>query len=339
MNSSFILSIITFVYGLAGFLYIFAWVFKKPSAGKLATWVTLIGLIGNTTGILMRWVESYHMGIGHAPFSNLFESLVFFAWTITLIYLVIERRANNRIIGVFAMPIAFLAMAYASLKPGISNEIQPLLPALKSNWLIAHVITCFIGYAAFALAFGISAMYLIKQGRDEEEVTWMFFAKPLTLFVFVLLFSRVLLGLNWWPRSFIVAVLICVLFYICVFLAHRLPGDLKNRLLAMFPEPAILDELGYQMTLFGFLFLSVGIISGAVWANSAWGRYWGWDPKETWSLITWFVYATLLHARFTRGWRGKRIAYLSLVGFAAVLFTYFGVNLLPGLHSYGALGQ
>jgi ABC-type transport system involved in cytochrome c biogenesis permease subunit len=169
MNSSFILSIITFVYGLAGFLYVFAWVFKKPSAGRLATWVALIGLIGNTTGILMRWVESYRMGIGHAPFSNLFESLVFFAWTITLIYLVIERRANNRTLGVFTMPIAFLAMAYASLKPGISNEIQPLLPALKSNWLIAHVITCFIGYAAFALAFGISAMYLIKQGRDEEE--------------------------------------------------------------------------------------------------------------------------------------------------------------------------
>jgi cytochrome c-type biogenesis protein CcsB len=338
MNSSFLLSINTFVYGLAGFLYIFAWVFKKPSAGRLATWVALFGLIGNTAGILLRWVESYRMGIGHAPFSNLFESLVFFAWTITLIYLVIERRANNRIIGVFTMPIAFLAMAYASLKPGISNEIQPLLPALKSNWLIAHVITCFIGYAAFALAFGISAMYLIKQGRDEEEVTWMNFAKPLTLFVFVLLFSRVLLVGNW-TMSVIVAVPICALFYICVLLAHRLPADLKNRLLAMFPEPPILDELGYQMTLFGFLFLSVGIISGAVWANSAWGRYWGWDPKETWSLITWFVYATLLHARFTRGWRGKRIAYLSLIGFAAVIFTYFGVNLLPGLHSYGAMGQ
>jgi cytochrome c-type biogenesis protein CcsB len=319
MNSSFILSIITFVYGLAGFFYVFAWVFKKPSAGRLGTWAALIGLIGNSAGILMRWVESYRMGIGHAPFSNLFESLVFFAAVITLIYLVIERRANNRIIGVFAMPIAFLAMAYASLKPGISNEIQPLLPALKSNWLIAHVITCFIGYAAFALGFGISAMYLIKQGRGEEEVTWMHLAKPLTLFIFILLFSRVLLVGNW-VASVVVAVPICVLFYICVFLVRRLPADLKNRLLAMVPEPPILDELGYQMTLFGFLFLSVGIISGAVWANSAWGRYWGWDPKETWSLITWFVYATLLHARFARGWRGKRIAYLSLVGFAAVQF-------------------
>ena len=338
MNSSIILSIITFVYGLAGFLYIFAWVFKKPAVGKLASWVALIGLIGNTTGIVMRWVESYRMGIGHAPFSNLYESLVFFAWTITLIYLVIERKANNRIIGAFTMPIAFLAMAYASLKPGIPIEIQPLIPALKSNWLIAHVITAFIGYAAFATAFGINTMYLLKQGRDEERVLWVDIAKPLTLFVFVTLFSRVLLVGNW-AMSVIVALPICLIFYVCVFLIRRMPADIKNRLLLMFPQPVILDELGYQMTLFGFLFLSVGIITGAVWANSAWGRYWGWDPKETWSLITWFIYATLLHARMMRGWRGKRIAYLSLVGFAAVVFTYFGVNLLPGLHSYGALSQ
>jgi cytochrome c-type biogenesis protein CcsB len=338
MNSSVILSIITFVYGLAGFLYVFAWIFKKPAAGKLATWVALIGLIGNTTGILMRWVESYRMGIGHAPFSNLYESLIFFAWTITLIYLIVERKANNRTIGAFTMPIAFLAMAYASLKPGIPIEIEPLIPALKSNWLIAHVITCFIGYAAFATAFGINAMYLLKRGRDEEQVIWVEIAKPLTLFVFMTLFSRVLLVGNW-AMSVIIALPVCLIFYACVFLIRRMPADFKNRLLIMFPEPVILDELGYQMTLFGFLFLSVGIISGAVWANSAWGRYWGWDPKETWSLITWFIYATLLHARMMRGWRGKRIAYLSLVGFAAVVFTYFGVNLLPGLHSYGALGQ
>ena len=338
MNSSIILSIITFVYGLAGFLYIFAWVFKKPAAGKLASWVALIGLIGNTTGILMRWVESYRLGIGHAPFSNLYESLVFFAWTITLIYLVVERKANNRIIGAFTMPIAFLAMAYASLKPGIPIEIQPLIPALKSNWLIAHVITAFIGYAAFATAFGIYTMYLLKQGRDEEQVLWVDIAKPLTLFVFVTLFSRVLL-VGSWAMSVIVALPICLIFYVCVFFIRRMSADFKNRLLVMFPQPVILDELGYQMTLFGFLFLSVGIITGAVWANSAWGRYWGWDPKETWSLITWFIYATLLHARMMRGWRGRRIAYLSLVGFAAVVFTYFGVNLLPGLHSYGALGQ
>ena len=277
MDSSFLLSITTFIYGFAAFLYIAFWVFKKPLPGRLATWTVFLAVIANTIGIAMRWMESYRLGIGHAPLSNLYESLVFFAWTIAVVYLVIEKKYENRIIGAFTMPLAFLAMAYASMSPNISDRIQPLLPALKSNWLIAHVIACFIGYAAFAIAFGISWMYLFKQ-RDTE---------------------------------------------------------VKSNLLAHFPNTKILEELNHQMIMFGFLFLTTGIITGAVWANSAWGRYWGWDPKETWSLITWFIYATLLHARMMRGWGGKRIAYLSIIGFVAVLFTYFGVNYLPGLHSYG----
>jgi len=277
MNSSYLLSLTTFIYGLTAFLYITAWVFKKPFFGRLATWTAIIGVAGNTAGIIMRWVESYQMGIGHAPLSNLYESLVFFSWTIAVFYLVIEKTYKNRIIGAFATPLAFLAMAYASL-PKVDNRIQPLIPALKSNWLIAHVFTCFLGYAAFAVAFGVSLMYLLKQ-RDITEP--------------------------------------------------------QNSLLSHFPSTDILDELTHQVVMFGFLFLSIGIITGAVWANSAWGSYWSWDPKETWSLITWFIYATLLHARMMGGWHGKRIAYLSILGFMAVIFTYFGVNLLPGLHSYG----
>ncbi|MBU4259331.1 MAG: c-type cytochrome biogenesis protein CcsB [Proteobacteria bacterium] len=277
MDSSNLLSIVTFIYGLAAILYITAWVFKKTLPGLLATWVAFLGAMGNAAGIIMRWVESYKLGIGHAPLSNMYESLVFFSWAIAVIYLVIERTYKNRIIGAFAMPIVFLSMAYASLSPNINDRIQPLIPALKSNWLIAHVVTCFLGYAAFAIAFGLSLMYLFKQ-RDKTG---------------------------------------------------------ESYLLSHFPEPAFLDNLTHQMVTFGFLFLSIGIITGAVWANSAWGSYWSWDPKETWSLITWFIYATLLHARMMRGWHGKRIAYVSIIGFMAVLFTYFGVNLLPGLHSYG----
>jgi cytochrome c-type biogenesis protein CcsB len=197
------------------------------------------------------------------------------------------------------------------------------------------VITCFIGYAAFALAFGVSAMYLMKKGRDEEPIMWVEIAKPLILLVFAMLFSRVLFVQNWLLAA-MVGILICLVFFGIVLLARNLPPESKTRLLDRFPEARILDELGYQLILLGFLFLSVGIITGAVWANSARGRYWGWDPKETWSLITWFVYATLLHARLMRGWHGKRIAFLSMIGFASVLFTYFGVNLLPGLHSYGS---
>jgi cytochrome c-type biogenesis protein CcsB len=274
-----IISVVTFVYGLAAVLYLAAWVFRKEPLGKAATWVVWAAWLGNTAGIALRWYESYQAGegYGHAPLSNLFESLVFFAWVTGIVYLVVEYRYKNRTIGAFALPLACLALAYASLET--ESQIQPLIPALKSNWLIAHVITCFIGYAAFAIAFGISIMYVVKKGRNTET---------------------------------------------------------GSGLLARLPEMRLMDELNHQLVIFGFLFLTVGIITGAVWANSAWGRYWGWDPKETWSFVTWLVYATLLHARLMRGWKGNRIAVLTMIGFAAVLFTYFGVNLLPGLHSYGA---
>jgi len=277
MSSSHLLSISTFVFALAAFLYLAALIFKKPRLTLPARWTVVAAVVATTAGLLLRWVESYQMGIGHAPLSNLYESLVFFAWTAGVIYLFVEFKYKNALIGAFVTPIAFLAMAYASMSPNISDRIQPLVPALKSNWLIAHVATCFFGYAAFAIAFGMSIMYLIK-ARNPEKI---------------------------------------------------------EGIIGHIPKLDLLDELTHRMVLFGFLFLTGGIITGAVWANSAWGSYWSWDPKETWSLITWFVYATLLHARLMRGWEGKQIAYLSILGFAAVLFTYFGVNLLPGLHSYG----
>jgi cytochrome c-type biogenesis protein CcsB len=168
-------------------------------------------------------------------------------------------------------------MAYASFSTGVNSKIQPLLPALKSNWLIAHVVTCFIGYAAFAVSFGISILYITRESKRDISGS-----------------------------------------------AHSLLPDLRQ-----------LDEINYQMVLFGFLWLSLGIITGSVWADLAWGAYWSWDPKETWSLITWLIYAALLHARTMKGWRGNRVAWLSIIGFGCVLFTYFGVNfLLGGLHSY-----
>ncbi|MBF0112518.1 MAG: c-type cytochrome biogenesis protein CcsB [Desulfamplus sp.] len=289
MNSSIILSVTTFVYAFASVLYIGSWTFKKEVMAKAGFFVLVAGFTGNTMGIILRWIESYKIGYGHAPFSNMYESLVFFSWTIAALYLFVEIKYKERIIGVFATPLAFLSIAYASLSPSISDKITPLIPALKSNWLIAHVITCFLGYAGFAVAFGFSIMYLIKP-VDLEQNTHISADKKLK--------------------------------------------NGKKSLYSKLPSLDLMDELIHQMVMFGFLFLTIGIITGSVWANSAWGTYWSWDPKETWSLITWFIYAILLHLRLMRGWHGKRIAWVSIVGFMAVLFTYFGVNLLPGLHSY-----
>ncbi len=279
MNSSILLGVTTFAYLLATTLYLAGITFHKH---RLLTWGTVCAvgtLVLQTAGIALRWKESYDLGFGHAPLSNLYESLVFGSWVLVLIYVVFEKRIGHRALGFVPTGIAFLAMAYASFSPGVVSKIQPLVPALKSNWLIAHVVTCFMGYGAFAISFGLSLAYLWRKKKAE---------RPLSLS----------------PNSLI-------------------------------PGPRELDEFNYQMVLFGFFWLSIGIITGSVWANSAWGSYWSWDPKETWSLITWLIYAAVLHARAVRGWRGPRVAWLSVAGFCSVLFTYFGVNfLLSGLHSY-----
>jgi cytochrome c-type biogenesis protein CcsB len=113
---------------------------------------------------------------------------------------------------------------------------------------------------------------------------------------------------------------------------------LKNLLKPYIPAQNLLDDVTYRMIAVGWPLLTAGIITGAVWANSAWGTYWSWDPKETWSLITWFIYAIYLHSRYVRGWKGTQMAVISSVGFLAVIFTYLGVNLvLSGLHSYGGM--
>jgi cytochrome c-type biogenesis protein CcsB len=277
MLNTVILSYTTFVYFAAFVLYLLMMVMGKALLGRLATFVSMVGLIAHSLAIVLRWVESYRLEIGHAPFSNLYESLIFFAWTIALLYLIVEWRTKNRTAGAFVIPLAFLAMAYASFSPNITSRIQPLIPALQSNWLITHVITCFFAYAAFGVSFGLSLMYFLKRLDNLKR---------------------------------------------------------NSPFLKLIPQTAILDDLNYQMVAMGFLMLTLGIITGSVWASTAWGRYWGWDPKETWSLITWLVYAAVLHSRMVRGWTGRKIAILCIIGFSCVLITYFGVNYLAGLHSY-----
>ena len=279
MISSKILAWVTFLYFASFTGYLIGIVRGRDGWGKAASWTLVAGLLAHTAALLLRWRESYEMGMGHAPLSNLYESLVFFSWAVAFLYLLVEWRTRNRTTGVFVVPVAFLLMAYASISPGISDRIQPLIPALQSNWLTSHVITCFMGYAAFTVAFGLAILYLIKLRRGN-------------------------------------------------------PGAGSSRFVSHIPDEDDLEELLYQSVLLGFVFLTLGIATGSVWAHYAWGAYWSWDPKETWSLVTWVVYAALLHARFIRGWRGKRLAVLALVGFAAMLFTYLGVNYLPSLHAY-----
>ncbi len=288
MDSSQYIGITTFTYLFSSLLYALALVYKNRAAGGIATIFASIALLIQTIGIGLRWIESYQMGIGHAPLTNMYESVLFFAWIIVVLQLLFEFKFKTRISGTFALGMAALAMAYASFSTDINKTISPLIPALQSNWLISHVAACFIGYAAFAMTAILGGLYLLaNRGTTEEKSK-----------------TKSKIG---------------------DFLAERLPSL------------EIIDQLIHKTMIFGFIWLSAGIITGSVWANSAWGTYWSWDAKETWSLITWFFYAITLHIRYTRGWQGKQIAWLSLAGFVCVLFTYYGVNfLLAGLHSYGA---
>ncbi len=281
MSSSLLFNITTICYMVSMLVFFAFLATKNKGVGLAGSLVAYAGWLIQTAAILLRWKESYDLGHGHAPLSNLYESVVFFSWTIILIYGVIEAKYKYRVVGAFVVPFALLGMAWAQL--GLNSGIEPLVPALQSNWLLYHVITCFLGYAAFAVACGISMMYLIKAGQETEAAN---------------------------PSA--------------------------GGIIAMFPSTRILDDLNYRSIMIGFPLLTLGIVTGAAWANYAWGTYWSWDPKETWSLIVWFIYAAFLHARITRGWVGKRAAWLSIIGFAATIFCYLGVNLfLSGLHSYG----
>ncbi len=265
-----ILGVVTLLYLLLFFIHLLYLATKKEGIYR-AVWLLLYVTFGlHSVGLAVRWVESYRLGMGHAPLSNFYESLIFYAWCISLIVIIMKKRLYIPLITAFASLAALAFMGYASLSPSVDRHIQPLIPALQSNWLHVHVFTCFIAYAAFAVSF------------------------------------------------------LCGVF-------HLFPWK------GIIPPKTKLEELNYRSVMVGFPMLSVGILTGAVWANFAWGSYWTWDPKETWSLITWIIYALFLHARFARGWKGTRIAVLSVVGFASVIFTYFGVNfVLTGLHSYGA---
>ncbi len=282
MDSNFFFNVTTFAYFAAMVAYIAYVVTRSSQVAAFAKLFSIGGFAANTIALGLRWYESYQIlgADGRAPMTNLYESVVFFAWSILLVFLLIDWKYKQPALGAFVVPFAFFGMIWAQFR--LSASMDPLVPALQSNWLTYHVITCFLGYAAFAVACGASIMYLIKVGKEEKA-----------------------------------------------------DGPIGG-ILGVFPSIRILDEINYNAIMIGFPLLTIGIVTGAAWANYAWGTYWSWDPKETWSLIVWFVYAAFLHARFTRGWVGRRVAWLSIIGFAATIFCYLGVNLvLSGLHSYG----
>jgi cytochrome c-type biogenesis protein CcsB len=225
-----------------------------------------LGFLAHTAAISARASAAHHL-----PLTNTYETLLVFAWVLVPLSYALERRYRLPALNAFTMPLVAVALAALSL---LSSDIEPLMPSLKSNWLLVHVLACFVAYAAFGVAFVASVVLVISKRLKQSEKR-------------------------------------------------------QRRL-------ELLDAITYRAITFGFPLLTLGIVTGAVWANTCWGRYWNWDPKETWSLVTWLIYGIFLHLRLTTRWQGRWAAWASIGGFVAVMVTYLGVNLLYAgyLHAY-----
>ena len=252
-----------------------------------------------------RWIIA-----GYFPLSNLYESLLFLTWTLLTIYLYLENKTKSKLMGAILIPVALLIMGFANLT--LSPDMQkasPLVPALQSNWLMMHVSMMMLSYATLIMGSLLCILFLVISKYQEVDLQ-LVDESTLPLYNVMLDYYEAKL---FSPSDEISEL-----------------GKLK--LLQS------LDNWSYRIIGLGFPFLTIGIIAGGVWANEAWGSYWSWDPKETWALITWIVFATYLHSRITKGWEGKKTALLGGLGFFVIWICYLGVNFLgKGLHSYGWL--
>lgn len=276
-----------------------------PSLNRLKQ-VSRLGVI--LVNILLALTLSCRWTVnGYFPLSNLYESLVFLTWCLTFVQILIEKQVNSQIIGAISTPIQLFIIAFASLSlPLEMQSASPLVPALRSNWLMMHVTIMMLSYAFLIIGSLLSIFFLlITQGKS--------IALKGNSTGYVVRQQQSLKNINTANNT------------------NILPPSLPRMNLL-----ESLDNLSYRIIGLGFPLLTIGIISGAVWANEAWGSYWSWDPKETWALITWLIFASYLHSRLTKSWQGKKPAMLASIGFFIVWICYLGVNFLgQGLHSYG----
>jgi cytochrome c-type biogenesis protein CcsB len=332
------LALLTWIWralALATFFYFIHLAARRTWLARLGFAFTAIGAALLTVLIAKHW-----KAVGHAPYSNLYEYLIAFSWGICIIYLALELITKRTIFGAFVVPLGLAFAMFGSKLPLSLRASVSLMPALKSTWLVIHVGVAVIGYGACAVAFGVGVLYLFRRALFTRNVAaWIGLA---TLFLGCL--GMALLGVNvvkemagqsqrvgfYLSAADVFLVLIGVTAFFAILML--LTRTAQNAI----PEENTLDYIGYRAIAFAFPFLTLINITGMVWAKVAWQHYWSWDPKETWSAITWFFYLIYLHARLVAGWRGLWAAWFAAAGFVVVLFTFLGVNYLGGLHAYFA---
>jgi len=298
------------VFGVLLFAMITYWVnlslFRNSYVlSKIGRFTTIIANLILFFILCSRWIVA-----GYFPLSNLYESLLFLTWMLLTIYLYIETKTKSKLIGSVLIPVTLFISGFANLT--LSPEMQkssPLIPALQSNWLMMHVSMMLLSYGTLIMGSLLCILFLVIS-RNKEVDLKILDDSSLPL-------SNIML--DYYEVKLLVP-------------SNEISKLGKLKLLQS------LDNWSYRIIGLGFPFLTIGIIAGGVWANEAWGSYWSWDPKETWALITWLVFATYLHARITKGWEGKKTAILGSLGFFVIWICYLGVNFLgKGLHSYGWL--
>ncbi len=273
------------------------WKVGGDAASPTVKLLIALANLGLTAQLVLRWWQS-----GHFPVSNLYESLCFLAWACTLMQLLVEQSWPSPLVAAAATPMSLVSLAFASfVLPEQLQDPSPLVPALRSSWLVMHVSVIMMSYSALLVGsiFSIAVLFVDRDQNLELRSNS--------------------IGIGGFRQGVL---------------------KTQNESLKLHPisinRAEQLDSLSYRTISLGFLLLTLGIISGAVWANEAWGSWWSWDPKETWALICWLVYAAYLHTRLTRGWQGRRSALVAIAGFFLIFICYIGVNLLGiGLHSYG----
>ncbi len=370
--------------------------------GKIAFIVSVLGLAAHLLFFTTRWV-----GGGHIPISNMYEFMTFLGMAIMVAFTIIYLIYRKPILGMFALPLVVIIVAYASVFP---QEVQPLIPALNSYWLKIHVTTAALGEAFLAVGFAAGLLHLLRTidfaGKSEDsrkERLWI----EVTMFMIVVAVGFIITVFAFRAAGYeaqftqenvqvsqageeiskvetvkysmppIVKPFNSTLVHMDSFLGIKQPvfeapswmnginaGRKLNTVIwsflsglilygflrlvlrrtlsaAIHPyttdiDPDDLDEISYRAIAIGFPIFTLGaLIFAMIWASIAWSRFWGWDPKEVWALITWLYYSAYLHLRLSRGWHGKRSSWLTVIGFLIIMFTLVGVNLvIAGLHSY-----
>lgn len=359
---------------------------KRKSWGKAGISLAIIGVIIHIAFMVVRMIIG-----GHFPTSNMFEFIAFLCFALVVAYIVMFYLYRSYLLGAFAMPLAVILLAYASIFP---KEVQPLIPALQSHWLFIHVTTAAIGQGAFGVAAVSGIIYLIHKVGHEKKGKNAFFLE-ITLIVLIMFLTFSILSFFFqtlsyrvvyahevnkevvveeyqlppivipkdaqlvegkpsfspfmetpaWMKgiqagkklnSVIWAILAGLVAYGIYYLITRKPLVRLLQPLVKKVNDELLDEITYRAIAIGYPIFTLGaLIFAMIWAHEAWGRFWGWDPKETWAFITWMFYSAYLHLRLSRGWHGTRSAWLAVGGFTIIMINLILINLvISGLHSY-----